>query len=102
MPRFLPSRLASRLACSRRPFAAGLILASTLLIGLGTWPVQAEPGKSSGRSVAPVGLASNPQAMSTAPSRIRSSAPVVQPASENSEDGFNSSSRKSRGAGNTN
>jgi hypothetical protein len=73
-----------------------LLLASALLIGIAASPLQAEPAKASGRSVAPVNLASDQQEMTSGPSRIRSSAPVSQAGSENTEDGLNSGSRKSR------
>lgn len=87
---------------SSRPLALGRILATALLISVGTWPVQAGPGKASGRSIAPVSQASGQKGTNAVPSRIRSSAPVDQAGSENSEAGLNSGSRKSRSSGASN
>lgn len=81
---------------ARTALAGPLLLASALLIGIASAPMQAEPAKASGRSVAPVSLASDQFDLNAGASRIRSSAPVSQAGSDNSEDGLNSGSRKSR------
>jgi hypothetical protein len=81
---------------ARTPLAARLVLASALLIGFGAWPVQAEPAKASGRSLAPVSLASDQAGMTSGSSRMRSSAAVSQAGSDNAEDEVNSGSRRTR------
>lgn len=79
-----------------RPLALGRILATALLISVGSLPVQAGPGQASGRSISPVSMATDQKGMNPEPSRIRSSAPVSQSGSENADDGLNSGARRVR------